>query len=1031
MFMRLMISLILLLQMTMLLASTVGELNLYVFKNALPHVKYQVVLDGKHFLITGVDGVASTELVSGEHFIEFSKNDDQKNSEAIRFYIESDETTNVSLNLFSDQKSDVEVSEPEAKKVATDGSTGYLVGQVRSLDGQGVAKASVFIQGIDQKIKTDEQGQFKTQIPTGRFIISVVHSGYRTSTVRNIEIKKNTTSKKIIEMEPSGLELDDFVVVAPHVSGSLAALVEVRRQSSKVADVMGSEQMSKAGDSNAAASLARVTGLTIVDGKYVYIRGLGERYSNVLLNNTTLPSPDPTRRVVQLDMFPSGILQNLTVQKSYSPDLPGDFGGGTVVMQTKDIPEEFVAKVSLSTTYESGNNRVVNYQGGTKDWLGMDDGTRALPASIADATRGGKRLSAGSAVSDGYSKAQLQSFSKDMPRLYNTSEESAPLPPSLSLSLGDLYKFKGRKFGFLMAGMYSNRWDNDDRLFKSYQGDGSPDRERDVKISEQTVNLSGMLNFGLKLGRGQDISTNTMILRKTTNRIARTEQSSQSDEDANLRSIELEWQERQLFTQLIKGTHRVGDDPKRLIKWRGAYSQALRDQPDTRSFEQDLTNGEYVTAVDGKRNEKFYNQLADVSQDYALSFDTPVWTSENLKLSVKLGGQYTTKKRESENKRFKYSNIDVGIAESVTGDSNIQRGSIQNLCSNEVIDLGGCLLEDVTAADDRYEARQEIRAYFVDSETKIYDFLRLNAGVRVEESRQDINTYAGTDRNLVSSGLVMNDILPVVGLTFFTSKQTQLRLAYSETVSRPDFKDLNPGKYFDDERRRLVNGNLNLKGTIIKNLDARFEWYFGNNENFSLGAFQKEFVNPIEEVSGAFNNEGQLASSEGNFQLANVGDAKSYGFEVEFRKDFAFINDSFKDLSFGANYSYIASELSIFSNLAGQVTNQVRALQGQSPYVVNANLSYDNQDSGTIATVLYNVFGRRIDAVGTKPFDDVFEEKFHRLDAVFSQQFMANNIVNLKVQNILDPNAVLTESGLVRQIYRKGRTISLGFSRTF
>lgn len=342
MFLRLLPLIILALFSPSLLAK--GTFQATVFENGAPLSGYEISLDGKKLHKTDGDGSIFVDLKSGRHFFEVKEGEKVK---SVPFVIADGENTQILINTFSDKKDwDTEVSEPELpRKIDANTPSGKISGIVTGDDGA-VAGAKVYLSGISETFTTDEDGKWEANLPEGRYSVSIIHKLYATRTLTNQSVMAGKTEKLSVRLFPTGLELEEFVVVAPHVKGSLASLIEVRRKSSTVADVLGAEQMSKSGDSNAAASLARVTGLTVVNGKFVYIRGLGERYSNVLLNGTSLPSPDPTRRVVQLDLFPSGILESMVITKSYTPEIPGSFGGGAVDLKTKDIPDKFTAKVT-------------------------------------------------------------------------------------------------------------------------------------------------------------------------------------------------------------------------------------------------------------------------------------------------------------------------------------------------------------------------------------------------------------------------------------------------------------------------------------------------------------------------------------------------------------------------------------------------------------------------------------------------------------------------------------------------------------
>ncbi len=1002
-----------------------GTFQGMVFRDGLPIQGVEIILDGKEKLNSDKQGLIFKELSEGRHFFELKKGDEVQ---SVSFMIADGETTQVLINTYSEKNNiNSDISEPEIPR-ATDpnGPKGVLSGTVVDDANKPVKEARIFITGLENTVVTDQKGKFSIEVPEGRYSLTVIHKSFGTHTVSNKTVLKEKPVNLSVQLLPAGLELEEFVVVAPHVKGSLASLIEVRRKSSTVADVLGAEQMAKSGDSNAASSLARVTGLTVVDGRFVYIRGLGERYSNVLLNGTSLPSPDPTRRVVQLDLFPSGILESMVIQKSYGPNLPGNFGGGAVNLKTKDIPEEFSAKVSLSTTYEDGQGTIDSYQGGGRDWLGMDDGTRALPAIIADATANGQRIANNDPRSVEYGLA--------FKRNYTTEQKRTSLPPGLSVSIGDTYKYRGKKFGFNVAGMYGDRYSNDEVSRTSYDVTSSESSALTFSGSQENIrsrrdiNLSGMLNLGLDLGPYADIRSNTLLLRKSVDRV---ERRVIRDQDNAYEGTNIEWQERQLFSQILSGEHQLGGNQKRLLKWKGSYSNALMDQPDSRYYQILIDEGQRRFDNQGRSNERVFGLVEDNVREGEVSLELPLIETKNFNFLSKVGAGLMNKDRVSRFQRFKYE-VDTATAVDITGDPTILGSSPDRICTDEVIRQGACTLVDTTVPSDRFLAEQEIRSYFIDTDTKIFERLRVNLGMRFEDSTQTITTYEGSQLVEIQNTLLMEDYLPAAGLTFFLTDTMQFRLGYSETISRPAFKDLNPVGYYDDERDRTVTGNADLKGTIIANRDARLEWYFGNQENISVGYFDKDFTNPIEEVAGSFQN-GVLTYSEGGFQLANVGNARVRGFEVEFRKNFSFIHHSLQPLALGGNYAQIDSEMQIFDSLAAQVTNTSRPLQGQSPYVINVNLDYDNKDSGTNATILFNRFGARIDTVGTDRRPDTYQDPFDQLDFVFSQRFGKENRnkVRLKIQNILDPDAILRMGDEVVEVFKRGRRASLSFTRTF
>ncbi|MCR9205232.1 MAG: TonB-dependent receptor, partial [Halobacteriovoraceae bacterium] len=663
------------------------------------------------------------------------------------------------------------------------------------------------------------------------------------------------------------------------------------------------------------------------------------------------------------------------------------------------------------------------YAGGSKDWLGFDDGSRALPDVIARATANGERIPVGDPRETEYGLA--------FKRNYSTQTKKTTPVPGLSMSIGDTFSYRGKKFGYNLAGMYGDRYNYNEVERTSFNAETSDsqlsvDGSSTNRRSRRDVNLSGMLNLGMDLGKYADIRANTLMLRKSVDRV---ERRVFRDQDNTFDDTSIEWEERQLFTQMLSGTHQIGKNKKRLLKWRGNYSKATMVQPDSRTFRVVTDEGAPPRLETQPRTtERTFGSVNDQVREGEVSFETPVLQNKNFQFLGKVGLGQLNKERTSRFQRFGYE-INPELAGQINGNPNAT--NLDEVCTDAVIRAGACTLRDTTQPNDRFEAEQELRSYFVDTDTKIFERVRVNLGVRFEDSYQKVATFQGEQLVRLENTLNMKDYLPAAGMTFFLSDNVQFRLGYSETISRPAFKDLSP-EYYDDERDRTVSGNAQLSGTVITNRDARLEWYFGNQENLSIGYFDKDFLNPIEEVAGSFQN-GRLTYSEGGFQLANVGNARVKGFEVEFRKNFSFISSHLQPLAIGGNYAKIDSEMSIFADLASQVTNTERPLQGQSPYVVNLNIDYDNKDTGTNATVLFNVFGRRIDTVGTDKRPDTYQESFNQLDFVFSQSFgkEKRNKVRFKVQNILNPEAVLKIGDEVAETFKKGRRAGISFTRTF
>ncbi|MFZ8933897.1 MAG: TonB-dependent receptor domain-containing protein [Bacteriovoracaceae bacterium] len=938
-----------------------GELEVFVFKNGVPFPKAKIKFKGdKRTYKTNNDGMLYLRIPEGRHsimvFAPRIKIEDRK------FVIGEGEVTQVYIRLMDDSKNpaflienpfgvEAKLKAKELRKGKGHLKSGTLVGKVLNIKNKSpISGARIFVKGLDTEGISDKEGTFKIKLPEGRHTLSILHNKFSTQTLRDIRIQEGIKTKKEITLTASALELEEFVVIAPHVKGSMAALFEVRRKSSVVADVLGADQISKQGDSDAAGSLKRVTGLTLVGGKYIYVRGLGERYSSTYLNNSTLPSPEPMRRVVPLDIFPSGIIESMVIQKSYSPDLPAEFGGGSIKLITKSIPEKRIIKLSLSTNYDSDTfEDKVTYKGGGTDWLGMDDGTRELPESIRIATANNKELKENNLVyKDGYTLAQLAKFGRDMPNIWNTSQESKTTPPNLSLTFGDRYKIFGNKLGFILSGLYGNSWENNQKAQNSYNvSKGSTlvlDKTFDYDETVHKIKLGGLLNFGIEIGKNHKISTNGILIRKTTDK-AQVREGYRSDEDTNLRETKLQWTERQLFSGQLSGSHKFPMFRDSLFEWRYTQSQAKREAPDERHYRYLEEKEGYRFDVRNDGNQRVFSALVDDNTDIGsdISLNIPWYTKTDLKL--KMGYNYITKDRDSEIRRFSFTdkrinNTDINLTSQDM--ETIMRTCVKEDCF---------VLKESTRATDNYSATQKINATYIYGVIPLLDNLKFNTGMRYEKSVQDVKTFQLFDPSNQPKNATLEtvDYLPIHSLTWEFLKGMQLRLSYSETISRPDFKELSASPFTDDERGKEVVGNENLQATVIKNGDFRYEWYFGKNqESLSLGVFYKEFERPIEAIIEP--------GTEGRITFENAESATNYGVEFEFKKNLGFFTRYLSPLTIAGNVAIIESQIKLNKKNLGIQTSNNRPLQGQSPYVYNVQLQYDNLDTGTVGTLMYNIF---------------------------------------------------------------------------
>jgi outer membrane receptor protein involved in Fe transport len=793
--------------------------------------------------------------------------------------------------------------------------------------------------------------------------------------------------------------------------------------------------MAKSGDSDAAGALKRVTGVTVVGGKYVFVRGLGERYSSTLLNGSTLPSPEPERRVVPLDMFPADLLESLVIQKTFSPDMPGEFGGGSVQIRTKSFPEELTAKLSFSTGFVLGTTfyKGLMYEGGRTDWLGIDDGTRSLPKVVEAASRDSSMPHCSMFVTeDCFEPGDLERIGEAMPNIYDTYRKTVPPDLGLSVTVGNSFPIRDAKAGYLVSLVYKNDWNinEEHRVFTKVEGEEGtkevvPTHEYDFESLNNKVTLAGILNFGVEISEGHQIKLVSLLDRITDNE-TRIYEGYNTDLGGTLRVTRLRWIERMLFAQQVQGVHVFPGAMDLTLDWRYTFSLATRLEPDRRVYRKDLEEADeedeedkWILSDRPEGNERLFSELMDQNHDVSLDITLPFsqWTGEQAEAMV--GFTSVVKDREVDTRRYHY--VIDGMS------TDVLAAPLEHIFSSEWIgpENNQAEFEDYTRQTDNYLAEQLILAGYTLVDLPLGAGLRVMSGVRFELSEQTVKTFElfNPDAEPVTANLSTKDWLPAVALTWALPRGHQLRLGFSRTVSRPDFRELSPATFNDVTGGRQIFGNPDLKRAMLTNLDLRWEWYIAPGESLSVAFFYKNFQDPIEQVV-------QIAAQH-TLTWENAKAANNLGVEVELRKSFDFVHDKLRDLYVAFNGAYIYSLVQLKDDEGSINTTKKRPLQGQSPWVFNVQLGYDNVDWGTSLVLLYNVFGRRISGVGALGAPDIYEQPFHQLDFVYRQKLAHGFALGFKARNIIDLPATFKQGDITTHEYRKGRELSVSVSKTF
>lgn len=869
--------------------------------------------------------------------------------------------------------------------------------------------------------------------------------------------------------------IEEVVATGTRLKGSASAVIEERKNQAFVADIMGSEQISRTGDSDAASALRRVTGLSLVNDKFIYVRGLGERYSSVRLNGATVPSPDLTRNVIPLDIFPSSIIESLAVQKAYSPNMPAAFGGGDVNIRTKSIPTDTVFKIEIGAAYKDTNDDGYTYSGGSDDWLGSDDGTRAMPALVRNGLntyinglsdisirniRDVESKKLGSDIGQQAAIALNKELTKALPRDFGLEQENLDPDASVKAVYGDrfddLFGFGG-SFGFLASLAYENEWSNSDEFsavlssveasdFECSQDDFTCYSATDKEVStKHNIKLNSSVNVGYKLD-GHDVTATYMMLRDSEDEASvslyQEPSKSLSIADGQLQRSHLtSFEERELNILQLRGMHNLdwGFLSGVGVDWQYTDSKATTDIPGELevTVRDEYENGEYQrTFYNGSLggNPYLYRfvELEDDVENWGVNINK-MFYFDGGNLEVAGGGYFIEKTRDYRTDFFNYrfgQTQALELAQSEEQALNI--GSFfadDSVIDNTDVEL---LFQEPTADD--YLAAQMIDAYYGSFDLTFAEHWRLSGGVRYEDFRQVALAFSRSafDPALLADKLSAEAIeqATVMEDEYFTSlsmtysqEAYQVRFGYGSTVVRPDLRELSPVQFQDPLTDYRTLGNPYLESSHLDNYDARIEFYMDNGDNYSIGAFYKDIDKPIEAL---------LTESDGRFtlQFDNADNAYVYGIEAEW------LTELHSDILGGAfftsgNLTLSDSEVEILESQRGDLTNLTRRMTGHSKYVANLQLNYDSHNGMHQASLIYNVFGDRILAAGVNNFDDAYEQPLHSLDLVYSYYPTFNTTLTFKVKNMLGQDFEVEQNDVLIRSATKPTEFSLSFAYEF
>ncbi len=847
------------------------------------------------------------------------------------------------------------------------------------------------------------------------------------------------------EAEPV-IQLESFNVAGQVDENSDAGLRSARRKGSSVSDALSGEQFSRLAVGNAAEAMSKVVGASLVDGKYVVIRGLGDRYANTLLNGVAVPTADPDRRAVQMDQFPADLIDSIVTTKSFTPDQPGAFSGGSVNMKTKAFPQHFFVSASGSVGYQSNatGEDLLTIPGHSRDLWAKGAGSRSAPviaSPIPDRT-----VASISARMGNFGPAeQLDAASKafDNRGYYPGTRRGRP-EAGASFSIGDRIDLKkdGARVGYIASLTYDrkfsqisggerNRFEGivsdpqtkltftPDRTRLSFPTESLPPGMPDLGVTSSTDSASWGA-FGKLAYRPNDeheFSLDAFHNQSADDTVQRGVGEQQRDYPGNFYEVyDLLYTQRTVTSLQLAGQSVIPSVHDLRFDYRISYSKSEQDQPDYRTLAiyYDPSGGP-VNAT-GVQPNRFFRELSEDSLEFALDVTQP-FSSGSRDGRFKAGASRLKGDRNYREQRFQWSSRPQSrdALESFPGQIGIIGRTTQS------VDFGNTIAR--LQEPNSYESDQTISAAYAMVDLPLGERVRAIFGARVEETKMATRPVRIAGLNPRDGIIEETDTLSSLGLLYTPTARSNVRLAYGKTLARPTFKELTDIRYEDVFTLDTYLGNPDLKRTLIDNLDLRWEWFPRGREMIAVSAFYKKLRDPIEVV---------FTPSTGATQPQNVDQGKVYGVEFEFSRGLGELGTFFTPFSLGANVAFVGSEVSIPEAELASIrlqepdTKTTRELLGQSPYVVNVDLSYARISSGLSATLSYNITGERLSLVNFGSLPDVDEQPAGLLNFVYAHRLTDRLRLKIAAKNLLDSRREkligLSDRDLVYESYRTGRT---------
>lgn len=911
---------------------------------------------------------------------------------------------------------------------------------------------------------TDFDGNFTFNLHPGVYEIAFKYLSYSTLQLVDIEIIPLSTKTLAVEMTSEATNLTEIVVKAELVRSSEAALLAIQRRASSIQDGVSSQQIGRTGSANAAEAIRQLPGAVVEDGRFIVVRGLGDRYSLSMLNGIILPGTDPYRNSSGIDMIPSQMINSITTSKTFTPDHPGNFTGGLVNIETKSIPDRFTFSVNVNGGFNDQsslrNTFISSTQKGKWDLLGMDDGSRNQPSMLLNEDN--RELLSSSTYlvarqpSNTHTRDIFDQSSKQLSNQFVPHRIQSPLNTGLNLSVGNRFRVFNNELGFIAAVNYSNTYQHyENGIVSTYINTNTdflfPYQDLRERKSVHNPSLGGLANLMYKLGQNHVLHTGALFNNDaeiTSREQTGTYLGQVSNSRAEFNAISNEFVQRQSAQYRLGGRHTFDRLNESMLEWNISRTNAFQKEPDLTYFAYTKVCDEngagevecqyYINNAEIAFPYHFFRDLRDNSWEVKLDLTIPLSQNVNQKTpnEIKFGGMFSKTVRNFSEYRYQLNNSGVPSSLNFTRFKG-NFDAFFDLDNFGIIDTllnpDGTVNRYVTGyhyinqinARNFYTGHSQISSVYAMITLQPLKDVKFIGGLRLEHTNMEV---VSKDTMLAPGSIRRVDVLPSVNLVYSISEKSGLRAAFSQTLARPNMRELAPFVQFDTKNGFFNVGNPNLKQTSIQNLDLRIEHYPDHGEMIAAGAFLKIFNNPI---IRAFNPKATIPE----LSFINVDEAMVYGIEFECRKNLSFLTPLLQNFYLNANLALIYSSYNIppdeiqnSQNIDPGYDQTTRPFQGQAPYIVNTILSYINPEQGWEASMAYNVSGPKLYSISLFATPDVYEQPFSLLNFKVSKRLSRNFQISLTGRNLLNAYNRKTlsfrGSEYIAEASSPGRTVS-------